>query len=110
MSTIMETVTIPIIDRHGILFVEGTRIPIDTVLYAYDSGAAAEEIVYRYPKLKLSAVYAIIAYYLNNRETLNDYLRRREAERAEIRTEMERQFPPHELRQRLLARQMAAGG
>ncbi len=104
------TYGIQVIDRHGILFVEGTRIPIDTVLYAYDSGSAAAEIVYRYPKLKLSAVYAIIAYYLNNRETLNDYLRRREAERAEIRTEKERQFPPHELRQRLLARQMAAGG
>jgi len=110
MSITTETVTIPIIDRHGILFVEGTRIPIDTVLYAYDKGAAAEEIVYRYPKLKLSAVYAIIAYYLNNRELLNGYLRRRKAEREEIRTEMERQFPPHELRQRLLVRQAAEGG
>ena len=105
MTMLAEIVAVPIEEKRGVWFVTGTRVPIDTVIIAYDGGAAAEEIVYRYPTLKLSDVYTLIAYYLNNQETVHSYLHERRKRRDQIREENEEKFPSHKLRERLLARQ-----
>jgi uncharacterized protein (DUF433 family) len=36
--------------------------------------AVTEEIIYQFPVLKLADVYAIITYYLRNRDTVQKYL------------------------------------
>lgn len=56
--------------------VKGTRIGIETILYEYiDRGCTAEEIVQNYPSLTLEQVYATILYYLQNKETIGNYLK-----------------------------------
>jgi len=92
-------------DRDGIVRVGGTRVPLDTVVYAFNEGAAAEEIAYRYPTLELADIYAAITYYLNHRSAVESYLRERESQAQAIRRENEARFDPRGIRERLLARQ-----
>src|SRR5437588_11589776 len=66
------------------LRVTGTRIPLERVVYAFDQGRSPEEIVCSFPTLSLADVYAVIAYYLRNREPVDDYVRQQEIEADEI--------------------------
>ncbi|MFO7539247.1 MAG: DUF433 domain-containing protein [Chloroflexota bacterium] len=106
MSLALETRPIPLEkDEDGTIWVIGTRIPLDTVVYAYLNGDSAEEIVESFDILNLSDVYAIISYYLDHPDEVNTYLQMRETEADSLRRQIEAQFPSHGLRQRLLARQ-----
>jgi len=51
---------------NGVVYVGGTRVTLDTVVAVFKQGATAEEIVHRYPSLRLGDVYASIAFYLNH--------------------------------------------
>lgn len=92
-------------DQDGVVRVGGTRVPLDTVVYAFKEGASAEEIALRYPTLELADVYAAITYYLNHRPAVESYLREREAHARAVRRENEARFDPRRIRERLLARQ-----
>ncbi|HSK73660.1 MAG TPA: DUF433 domain-containing protein [Pyrinomonadaceae bacterium] len=92
-------------DDAGVLRVGNTRIPLDTIIFAFNEGATPEEIVWRYPTLSLVEVYAAISYYLQNREEVKAYLKEREEKHAEIKAEAEKRFSPKGIRERLLARQ-----
>ena len=106
MSLALAAEPIPLeTDQDGIVRVGGTRIPLDTVVYAFKEGASAEEIAYRYPTLELAAIYATITYYLNHRPAVESYLREREAQARAVRQENEARFDPQGIRERLLARQ-----
>ena len=106
MTTTFGMRTIPLQKANdGTIRVIGTRIPIDTIIYAYLSGDSAEDIVDSFDSLKLADVYAIISYYLDQQEELNNYLQKREAEAAQLQENLEARFPATDLRQRLLARQ-----
>lgn len=64
MTLSMEARPIPLTENEdGTIRVSGTRIPLDTVIYAYLNGDSAEEIVENFDTLNLSDVYAIISYY-----------------------------------------------
>jgi uncharacterized protein (DUF433 family) len=57
--------------------ITGSRIGIQSVLAAYLHRARSpEQIAERYPTLRLDQVYAVILYYLRNREAIDDYLAR----------------------------------
>ena len=106
MTTTFGTRTIPLQqEKDGTIRVIGTRIPLDTIIYAYLSGDSAEEIVDSFDSLKLADVYAIIGYYLDQKDELNSYLQKRETEAAQLQEMLEARFPATDLRQRLLARQ-----
>jgi uncharacterized protein (DUF433 family) len=91
-------------DDSGVIRVGGTRVSLDSVVYAFADGSTPEEIVQQYPTLDLADVYAVITYYLKHREEVEGYLQIREAQRAEIRNEIESRFDPRGVRARLLAR------
>jgi uncharacterized protein (DUF433 family) len=91
-------------DEAGVLRVTGTRVSLDSVIYAFDEGATPEEIAQAFPTLDLAAIYSIIGYYLQNRAEVEEYLEQREAQREELKKEIETRFNPHGLRERLLAR------
>jgi uncharacterized protein (DUF433 family) len=55
-------------DDAGVLRVGGTRVRLETVINAFNSGSTAEEILLKYPSLNLTDIYAIITYYLWSRE------------------------------------------
>ncbi|MBZ8180867.1 DUF433 domain-containing protein [Oscillatoria salina] len=55
---------------------KGSRIGIETILYEYlERGKSPEEIAQIYPSLSLEQVYATILYYLQNQQTISDYLK-----------------------------------
>jgi uncharacterized protein (DUF433 family) len=94
------------INPDGVVKVGGTRVTLDTVIFVFKQGATAEEIVYRYPSLKLGDVYASIAFYLNHQEDVEAYLKQRQQQAQEIRQMNEARFDPQGLRDRLLARRV----
>jgi uncharacterized protein (DUF433 family) len=91
-------------DQAGVLRVAGTRVSLDSVIYAFDEGATPEEIAQAFPTLDLAAIYSIIGYYLQNRAEIEQYLEQRKVQRDELKKEIESRFNLHGLRARLLAR------
>jgi uncharacterized protein (DUF433 family) len=54
---------------------KGTRIGIETILYAHiHNQQTAEEIAQDYPQLTSEQIYATILYYHQNREAVTQYL------------------------------------
>jgi uncharacterized protein (DUF433 family) len=105
MSPQISEMKIPlVIGDNDILMIEGTRIPLDTVIYLYREGATAEEMVERFPTLNLADTYLLIAHYLRNKEELDTYLLKREAFRKALRKEVESHSDRKGIRERLLAR------
>jgi uncharacterized protein (DUF433 family) len=105
MALVIETEPVPVaIDADGEARVGGTRVTLDTVVSTFEQGASAEEIVLRYPTLKLADVYAVITYYLRHRAEVAAYLRERHVLEEQVRQANEARFDLTGLRERLLAR------
>ena len=63
MSLVIESPAVPLrTDNDGVMRVGRTRVPLDTVVYAFNQGASPEEIVLSYPTLQLDDVYAVVNY------------------------------------------------
>ena len=73
----------------GRVRVAGTRIPIDTVVYAYRDGWTADDIVRNYPALSRQDVDAVVSYYLRHGEAVDAYLRAWEAHEYAVRSAVE---------------------
>ncbi len=91
-------------NADGVVQISKTRVTLDTVVAAFKQGMTAEEILSRYPSLKLADVYATIAFYLNHQQEVEAYLQQRHKQAQEVRQMNEAKFDPQELRNRLLAR------
>jgi uncharacterized protein (DUF433 family) len=89
---------------NGAIRVRGTRVSLDSVIYAFDEGDTPEEIMDSFSTLKLADIYAVIAFYLRHRDEVQAYLEESRQKAEEIRREMEERFPQNGLRERLLAR------
>ena len=91
-------------DEDGVARIGGTRVTLDTVIGAYYNGCVPEQIIWKYPSLKIADVYAVITYYLQHREEIDAYLEERRRQAEEIRSRNEALFPPQGVRERLLQR------
>ncbi len=91
-------------DEHGVLRVTGTRVPLDTVVTAFELGSTAEQIVQSYDTLSLADVYAVITYYLRHQDEVKAYLKERQAKKDAVRQEIQAKFPTDGLRERLMKR------
>ena len=91
-------------DPDGVVRVGGTRVRLDTIVFAFNEGAKAEEIFQQYPAVSLCAVYATITYYLQHRDSVDAYVRDRKARQEEVRRLNELRFDPAGIRERLLRR------
>jgi uncharacterized protein (DUF433 family) len=93
------------VDEHGKMRVTGTRVLLELVIHAYWQGETAEGIVDSYPTLKLADVYAVLAYYLFNREEVDTYLQKADEAAERIQREIEAAYTPEllALRARLRA-------
>lgn len=106
MLTASRSVAIPLVtNSDGSILVANTRVTLDTVITGFKQGFSAEEIVSRYPSLKLSDVYSTIAFYLNYQQEVEEYLQHRQSVAQEIRKQNQLRFNSQNLRDRLLARQ-----
>ena len=91
-------------NADGVVRVGNTRVTLDTVIAVFKQRSTAEEIVYRYPSLRLADVYATIGFYLNHQQEVETYLQLRQQQAQEIRKTNEAKFDPQGLRDRLIAR------
>ena len=66
--------------REDIYWVNGSRVSLDSIVYAFLEGQTAESIAQSFPVLTLEQVYGTITFYLANRAEIDAYLRREEAE------------------------------
>lgn len=106
MIPISPTMTIPLRpDEHGAIRIGNTRVLLELVIHAYYTGETPEGIVESYPSLTTSEVYAVIGYYLANREAIDEYVRQRDEQAERIVSEMESKLTPEarDLRTRLRA-------
>jgi uncharacterized protein (DUF433 family) len=73
-------------ERSGGLYVAGTGVSLDSVVIRFHDGASPDKIVHSFPSLKLSQVYGVIAYYLENEKAIKDYIAEgeRELEQAAV--------------------------
>ena len=76
---------------------------LDSLVDEFRNGATPEQIQDSFPSLSLGAIYGAIAYYLENREAVEAYLRNRRDEAAETRVHLEA-LQGTSLRDRLRAR------
>lgn len=93
--------------EDGTLRVTGTRIPIDQIVRAYHEGETPEQFCQDFPTVSFADVYTVMGFYLQNRELIDEYLRRRRREADALREEIERYSPTTELRERLIRRREA---
>ena len=76
-------------DDSGMIRINGTRVTLQTLVYAFRQGDSPEQIVESYPVLRLADVYMVIAYYLNRRDEVDAYVREQEKLADAIRQENE---------------------
>ena len=105
MALDLSTRTLPLrIDSDHVIRVAGTRIPLERVVVAFQSGATPEQIAQQYPTLPLRDIYAVIAFYLDRTEAVDAYVAEREALAADVRADNDSRSPVSGIRARLLER------
>jgi uncharacterized protein (DUF433 family) len=105
---VFEAPPIPLVtDTYGLIRIAGTRVRLDTVIYAYQQGYTAEEIVSQFPVLNLADVYGVITYYLNNKAGVSEYLAMQKDKADELQQEIESQPGYQEFRTRIQERREA---
>jgi uncharacterized protein (DUF433 family) len=60
--------------RNGGYNVAGTRVSLDSVVFAFLDGQTAEGIAQAFPDLSLEQAYGAIAFYLAHREEIDRHL------------------------------------
>ena len=56
--------------------IAGTRVSLDSIVYAFLDGQTAESIAQSFPTLTLEQIYGAIAYYLAHRNEIDEHLAR----------------------------------
>lgn len=91
------------LDDGGTYRVGKTRVRLDTVVFAYNAGSSAEQIVRDFPGLELADVHSVIGYYLNHKRDVDAYLAIRKEEAERLREEIEALPQNKALREKLIA-------
>lgn len=66
--------------ENGAYRIAGTRVSLDSIVYSFQDGKTPEQIVRSFPVLNLEQIYGAIAFYLQNRKEIDEYLRQGEIE------------------------------
>jgi uncharacterized protein (DUF433 family) len=105
MTLSLEPITLPLTTSDkGVVYISGTRIPIDFIVYEYLEGATAEDIAQNYPTLSLSAIHAVLSYYLTHKTEVDAYIAQQEQLAEAKYLEIAQRLQQKDLRQRLLSR------
>ena len=60
--------------RNGGYYVAGTRVPLESVVYAFRLGESPEMIRQNFQALTLEQVYGAVTHYLSNKSAIDAYL------------------------------------
>jgi uncharacterized protein (DUF433 family) len=77
----------------GAYRVAGSRVSLDSVVYAFLRGESPDGIAESFPALNLEQIYGAIAFYLGHRDTVDTYLRAGKADFAHLREQARRDHP-----------------
>ena len=77
----------------GVLRLAGTRVSIDSIVYAFWRGQTAESIAQSFPVLTLEQVYGALTFYLANKSEIDAYLKEADAQFEAIRQAAREQDP-----------------
>lgn len=76
--------------RDGAYWVAGTRISLDSIVYAFKDGLSPETIRQEcFPALSLEQVYGALTYYLAHRQAIDSYLEDAKSAYESLRSAME---------------------
>jgi len=73
--------------RDGGFWITGTRVSLDSIVYAFLRGASPESIAQSFPVLKLEEVYGAITYYLGHQADVDSLLQQHDREFEELRAQ-----------------------
>ncbi len=109
MAIVESTQEVPLtITPDGTIKIAGSRVSLDSVIYHYRHGATVEEIVLKFPGLRLADIHSCIAYCLNHQEEIDNYLAERERSATDLREHISvdpfQQRGINEMRKRITAR------
>ena len=90
-------------NEQGDLRVGELDVSLDSVVIAYRQGYSAEVIQQLYPALTLEEVYGAVAFYLANRDEVDQYLNRQESRWTQLRESVAANASPVVARLRSLA-------
>lgn len=79
--------------RDGDYWISGTRISLDSVVYAFLRGQTAETITQSFPLLTLEQVYGALTFYLANRAHIDAYLEEARSQYETLRKAAREQDP-----------------
>ncbi len=66
--------------RDSGYWIKGSRVSLDSIVYAFLRGASPESIAHSFPVISLEEVYGAIAFYLAHQTEIDAYLQQEEAE------------------------------
>ena len=99
------------VQRPDDIRIKGHRIGIESILYEYlDRRRSAEQIAKTFPTLNLDQIYATILYYLQNRESIDAYMRNWKEHGERMLAEQARSADPVMVRFRELMANHGRGG
>ena len=67
-------------ERNGGYYVAGSRVSLDSIVYAFRGGESPETIQQSFPSLTLEQVYGAIAFYLGRQAEVDANIRQGEEE------------------------------
>ena len=93
-------------DETGAIKVGNSRVLLEIAILAFQDGESAESIVDSYSTLTLADAYGAIAYYLKNRDSVEEYLNQREELAESVKRRIQAVQPDmSQIRSRLLSQQ-----
>ena len=78
---------------EGAYRVAGSRVSLDSIVYAFLRGESPDGIAESFPALTLEQVYGAIAFYLAQRDEIDSYLRAGKADFERLRQQARRAHP-----------------
>ena len=73
--------------------IAGTRLSLDSIVYAYLEGLCPESIADDFPALTLEEVYGAIAYYLGHREEVDAHLKQLDEQFPALQQRIRENYP-----------------
>jgi uncharacterized protein (DUF433 family) len=88
-------------DADGFIHLTGHRIGLASLIHYYNEGLSAEMLACEYPSVSLSLVHKVIAFYLENKAGVDEYITRCEDEIERQRSRTAKGPSASELRKRM---------
>lgn len=110
MITLPIALDLPLtVDAEGVIRVSNTRVTLHTIIGFYRQGEAPEAIHEGFPTVPLADLHVIIAYYLSNRQVVDEYMREVDEAGLQMRRKIEAHYTPQQRARLEELRRLKAG-